>query len=65
MHVSEKIRRIRDMKGISQDYVATQIGITQTNYSKIERGDAKEITIARLEKIAKVLELMLRKAIQN
>ena len=57
MHVSEKIRSIRDMKGISQDYVASQLGMTQTNYSKIERGDVKEITVARLEKIAKVLEV--------
>ena len=57
MHVSEKIRKIRVMKGFSQDYVATQIGMTQTNYSKIEQGDTREMTVARLEKIAKVLEV--------
>ena len=57
MHVSEKIRKIREVKGFSQDYVASQLNMTQTNYSKIERGDTKEMTVDRLEKIAKVLEV--------
>ena len=57
MHVSEKIRKIRVMKGFSQDYMASQLKMTQTNYSKIEQGDTREMTVARLEKIAKVLEV--------
>ncbi|WKN40732.1 helix-turn-helix domain-containing protein [Tunicatimonas pelagia] len=57
MHVSEKIRKIREVKGFSQDYMASQLNMTQTNYSKIERGDTKEMTVDRLEKIAKVLEV--------
>ena len=57
MHVSEKIRKIRELKGYSQDYVAAKLKMSQTNYSKIEKGDTKEMTVERLEKIANALEV--------
>ena len=57
IHVGEKIRKFRDLRGYSQEYVALQLEMTQTNYSKIERGEAPNLTIKRLEEIAKVLEV--------
>ena len=57
MHVSAKIRKIRELRGYSQEYMASQLQMSQTNYSKIEKGDTKEMTVERLEKIAKVLEV--------
>ncbi len=57
MHVGIKIRKLRELKGYSQEYVASQLGMVQTNYSKIERGETKDITVKRLEEIAKVLEV--------
>ena len=57
MHVGEKIRKFRELRGYSQEYVASQLGMVQTNYSKIERGEAPNLTVNRLEDIAKVLEV--------
>ena len=38
LNVSSNIKKIREIKGFSQDYVATKLDITQNSYSKIERG---------------------------
>ncbi len=57
MHIGTKIRKLRELKGFSQEYVASQLGMVQTNYSKIERGETKDMTVKRLEEIAKVLEV--------
>ena len=34
--IGAKIRRIRQLKGYSQEYMATSLGITQNSYSKLE-----------------------------
>ena len=57
MHIGTKIRKLRELKGYSQEYVASQLSMVQTNYSKIERGETKDMTVKRLEEIAKVLEV--------
>ena len=57
MHIGTKVRKLRELKGYSQEYVATQLKMVQTNYSKIERGETKDMTVTRLEEIAKVLEV--------
>lgn len=36
-----KLRMIRQIKGYKQDYVAEQLGMSQTNYSNIEIGKQK------------------------
>ena len=36
-----KIRQIRELKGFTQDYLATQLGISQRAYSKLERDEIK------------------------
>ncbi len=54
MKVGEKIRKIRELKGIKQDTMADLLGITQTTYSKIERNET-ELSLTRLTQIAKEL----------
>ena len=54
--IGEKIRKIREIKGYSQDYMAAQLKMSQNNYSRIEL-DQNNINISRLEEIAKVLEV--------
>lgn len=56
METGQKIREYRSIKGLSQEYVAQQLGITQRAFSKIERGEVKVSTFM-LEKIANVLDL--------
>lgn len=48
------IRRYRDEKCLSQDYMATKLGISQSTYQKIEAGNVK-VTQERLAEIAAIL----------
>ena len=54
------IRKIREQRGFSQEYVATQLGINQSTYGKMER-DASGMPIDRLYKISEVLDTDLTK----
>lgn len=56
LNVASKIKKIREIKGFSQDYVATKLEVTQNTYSKIERGETS-LTIEKLSAICKVLEI--------
>ena len=54
--VGNKIRMLRDMKGYSQEYMAEQMHITASAYSKLER-DETNITLNQLAEIAKISEV--------
>lgn len=54
--IGENIRFIREQLGYSQEYVATQLGITQQSYSVIEKKPEKA-TLQRLKDIAAVLQV--------
>ena len=56
MQIGSKIRKIRELRGYSQEVVADLLGITQNSYSKIESG-ATNIIVKRLYEIAKVFEV--------
>ena len=51
-----QVRKIREMKSISQDYVARQLGISQAAYSNIENGKTN-ISENRLLLIASALNV--------
>lgn len=50
----EYIRRYRDEQCLSQEYMATKLGISQSTYQKIEAGGVN-ITKERLAEIANIL----------
>jgi len=52
-HIGRKISRIRDIKGIKQDYLALELGVSQQTISKIEQ--SAEVDESTLEKIANIL----------
>lgn len=54
--VGEKIRQIRVIKGLSQDNVADEIGMSPGNYGKIERGEI-DVNSTHLMEIAKALKV--------
>jgi len=56
MVLGQKIKKLRELKNLTQDYMAQQLGVTQSAYSKIESNEV-EITYTKLEQIAKILEL--------
>jgi transcriptional regulator with XRE-family HTH domain len=52
--IGEKIRKIRELKGLKQVNVAEKLGMTLNGYGKIERGEST-ITMERLEQVSNVL----------
>ena len=49
-----KIKRIRELRNFSQEYVAEKIGMSQSNYARMENNEVA-ITNEKLEKIAEAL----------
>lgn len=59
MNIGDQIRKVRELKGYKQEYVADQLGLSVTAYGNIERNDAS-LTFERLEEIANVLEVTVQ-----
>jgi len=58
MSVNEKIRSIRETKGLTQEQVAEKAGISASVYGDIERGE-NDPKLSKLEKIAEAFEIEL------
>lgn len=58
MQVIDKIRKMRELRDWSQEDMAERLGMSTNGYAKIERGESN-LSVAKLEKIATVLELPL------
>ena len=56
--VAYNIRKIRELRDYSQDYLAAKLNISQNAYSKIELGYS-DITLNRLFSISTILEVEL------
>jgi transcriptional regulator with XRE-family HTH domain len=56
MKLSDKIRTLRKMKGLSQENMADMIGISSTAYAKIERNES-DPAVSRIESIAQALNM--------
>ena len=54
-NIGLNIRKLREKKGFSQEFVADKLGINQSSYGKLER-DISNITLDRLYKISDILE---------
>jgi transcriptional regulator with XRE-family HTH domain len=52
--VGTKIKKVRELKNLTQEHVAEQVGMTTSGYSRIERGEVR-VSIERLEQIARAL----------
>lgn len=51
----KNIRKFRELKGYSQEYMAHELDITQASYAKLENNTTK-LDVGRLFTIAKLLE---------
>ena len=54
--IGTKIKNIRELKNLTQEYMAERLDISQTAYSKLERGETK-LSDEKLSQIASVLEV--------
>ena len=53
LHIGRKIERIRMLRGVKQETLAAQLGITQAAISKMEQGD--KVSEDRLKQVADAL----------
>lgn len=64
MSISERIKSLRVSKNYSQEYMATQLNISQRAYSKLENSEIK-MDMDKLNKIAEVFEMDPAELISN
>ena len=55
-HPEIKIKQIRELKNLTQEYVSSQLGLSVRAYSKIESGET-QLTINRLKEISSILKI--------
>ena len=53
--IAKNIKKYRELKGFSQEYMAHQLSVNQSTYAKMENSSTK-ITIDKLFSVAKLLE---------
>jgi transcriptional regulator with XRE-family HTH domain len=56
MQIGEKIRKVRELKGLKQETVASKLGMSVTAYGNIERNESS-LTYEKLEEIAAAMEV--------
>lgn len=54
MRIGNKIRKVRELKGFSQEYMALELGMSPTGYGNIERNES-DINIQKLMRVSEVL----------
>ena len=62
VHHGRNIKRLREMLGVKQEFIANELNMTQQNISKLEQRE--EIEDEMLERVSKVLNIPLD-AIKN
>jgi len=53
LQIGQKIKKLRELKNFTQSHLASELGITQSAYSKMELGET-EVSFSKLTKIADV-----------
>jgi len=56
--VGNNIKKFRELKNLTQEYMANQLEMSQAGYGKIERGET-DISLSKIDAIAKVLEVTI------
>ncbi len=54
--VFQNIKKIRELKNITREFLAGELGMSTSGYGKIERGEV-DLNISKLFKIAKILDV--------
>ena len=54
--IGTRIRKIREERGIKQENIADEMGITQSSYGRLEKNDNR-LTVTKLIKISEILNV--------
>lgn len=57
-NIGSRIKKLREEKGITQDLMAYELNMTQSNYGRLEKDD-RRLNVPKIEKIADVLNLSI------
>lgn len=52
------IKKIRELKNLTREFVADEINMSTSGYGKIERGEV-DLTLSKLDKIARVFNVSI------
>jgi transcriptional regulator with XRE-family HTH domain len=64
MNITERIRHIRESKGLTQEDIAERFNVTRSNYAYLE-GRGEKLTIEQLQKIAEALGVSVGELMGN
>jgi transcriptional regulator with XRE-family HTH domain len=54
--IGQKIKKLREQKGITQETMALQLDVTQSNYGRLEKDD-RRLNVVKLLKIVRILDV--------
>jgi transcriptional regulator with XRE-family HTH domain len=63
MVLGTKLKKIREFKNLTQEYVSEKLNMSQSNYSRIESNEV-DIPFTKLQQIAEVLEVKVNDLIE-
>jgi transcriptional regulator with XRE-family HTH domain len=56
--IFNNIKKFRDLKSITRETMAAELGMSLSGYSKIERGEV-DLTLSKIQRIAEILQVSL------
>lgn len=54
--IGQRIKKLREAKGITQETMALQLDVTQSNYGRLEKDD-RRLNVVKLLKIVRILDV--------
>jgi transcriptional regulator with XRE-family HTH domain len=54
--IGQRIKKLREEKGITQETMALQLDVTQSNYGRLEKDD-RRLNVVKLIKIVRILDV--------
>jgi len=54
--IGQRIKKLREEKGITQENMALQLDVTQSNYGRLEKDD-RRLNVVKLIKIVRILDV--------
>lgn len=58
MVIGNKIKKLRELKNYTQDYMADKLQMSQSNYSRIENNEL-DLPFSKLQQIAEIFEISI------
>lgn len=62
--LSINIKKLRGEKGLSQDFLASKLGISRPTYMQIEKGE-RDVTLTEAQKLSEIFNITLDELIEN